>query len=103
VTTELGTQAKRFPPPRYPWADPEYLPFHASIVPCNRNLLEALRGERLAETAGEDNLKTVRLVFAAYDSAQSGEAIRIGELQEKPVSARESLSSLLKNEQVLKG
>jgi hypothetical protein len=35
-----------------------------------------LRGEGPAETTGEDNLKTVRLVFASYDSAASGQAIR---------------------------
>ena len=46
---------------------------HASGVPCNQNLLAALRGEGRAETTGEDNLKTVRLVFAAYESAASGE------------------------------
>ncbi len=80
VTTESGTHARRCPPPRYLWSDPEYLPFHASIVPCNRNLLEALKGERAAETTGEDNLRTMRLVFAAYDSAQSGKAIVIEEL-----------------------
>jgi len=37
--------------------------------------LAALRGKRPAETTGEDNLKTVRLVFAAYDSAASGNAL----------------------------
>ena len=31
--------------------------------PCNANLLAALRGEAKAETTGEDNLKTLELVF----------------------------------------
>ncbi len=77
VTTVSGTKAKRYPPPRYGWSDPDYLPFHASIVPCNRNLLEALRREKTAETNGEDNLRTMKLVYAAYDSASSGEAISL--------------------------
>jgi predicted dehydrogenase len=77
VTTESGTHARRYPPPRYPWADPEYVPFHASIVPCSRNLLGGLRGDRSAETTGEDNLKTMRLVYAAYDSARTGETISL--------------------------
>ena len=59
-------------PPQYPWADPAYGVVHASIVPCNTHLLKALRGEGMAETTGEDNLKTLRLVFAAYESAKSG-------------------------------
>jgi predicted dehydrogenase len=75
VTTEQGTLAKRYPPPRYSWADPAYDVVHSSIVPCQANLLEGLRGGK-AETTGEDNLRTVRLVFASYESAASGLPIR---------------------------
>ena len=75
VTTREGTHLRRVPPPRYPWADPAYEVVHASIVPCNANLLSALKGEGKAETTGEDNLKTVRLVFAAYDSAKENRVI----------------------------
>jgi hypothetical protein len=49
--------------------DPSYHVVHSSIVPCNANFLQALRGKAAAETTGEDNVKTLRLVFAAYDSA----------------------------------
>ena len=69
VTTAEGTHAHREPPPRYPWADPAYDVVHSSIVACNADLLRALRGEAPAETTGEDNLKSVRLVFGAYQSA----------------------------------
>jgi predicted dehydrogenase len=69
MTTADGTLSRRCPPPRYAWADPAYDLVHASIVPCNANLLDALRSEAQAETTGEDNLQTVRLVFAAYESA----------------------------------
>jgi D-apiose dehydrogenase len=75
ITTADGTHSRRYPPPRYAWADPAYDLIHASIVPCNANLLGALRGENQAETTGEDNLRTVRLVFAAYESAASGQAV----------------------------
>lgn len=75
VTTEAGTHSRRVPPPRYAWADPAYDVVHASIVPCNADLLQALQGKGPAETTGEDNLKTVQLVFAAYDSAASRCAI----------------------------
>lgn len=76
VTTTEGTLAKRYPPPRYPWADPAYDVVHSSIMPCQANLLEGLKGGE-AETTGEDNLRTVRLVFAAYESAASGRAIAL--------------------------
>ena len=77
VTTENGTLARRFPPPRYTWADPVYDVAHASIVPCHANLLAALRGERPAETTGEDNLKTLELVYGSYESAQVDATLRL--------------------------
>lgn len=76
-TTIDGTHARRCPPPRYAWADPAYDIVQASMVPCNANLLAALRGEAAAETSGEDNLRTARLVFGAYRSAATGQSVVI--------------------------
>jgi D-apiose dehydrogenase len=75
VTTRSGTHAQRHPPPHYPWADPRYDQVQASIVPCNADLLRALRTGRPPETSAEDNLKTLGLVFAAYESARTGQAV----------------------------
>ena len=77
VTTEAGTCAKRCPPPRYAWTDPAYELVQSSIVPCNADLLAALRGERPAETTAEDNLKTVQLVLSSYESASNGKVIQL--------------------------
>jgi predicted dehydrogenase len=77
LTTDAGTSSRRVPPPRYAWADPDYAVVHSSIVPCNANLLGALRGETEAETTGADNLKTVRLVQRAYESAAENRVIYI--------------------------
>jgi len=77
VTTGSGTLSRRYPPPRYDWADPAYDVVHSSIVPCQANLLSALDGTGQAETTGEDNLKTVRLVAASYESARSGQAVHL--------------------------
>lgn len=76
VTTATGTRSGRYPPPCYAWADPAYAVVHASIVACHADLLKALRGKGAAETTAEDNLKTMRLVFASYDSARRGETVR---------------------------
>ena len=52
VTTKKGTHSRRYAPPRYTWADPRYDLAQSSTVPCHRDLLAALRGERAAETTG---------------------------------------------------
>ena len=75
MTTEEGTLVKRYPPPRYEWADPDYDVAHASIVATNADFLEALKTGKDPETSGEDNLKTMRLVYSAYESAKGNEVI----------------------------
>jgi D-apiose dehydrogenase len=71
-------RSQRYAPVHYGWANPAYDVVHSSIVDCNRDLLKALRGEGQAETTGPDNLETMRLVFGSYDSAKSGEVLRLG-------------------------
>lgn len=75
ITTESGTSARRVVPPRYGWADPEYDIVHASIVPCNADILADLRGQNASANRAQGNLKTVELVFAAYDSAARNQVI----------------------------
>lgn len=75
TTTSEGTLARRYPPPRYAWADPRYELSQSSGVACNANLLRALAGSGTAETTGDDNLRTLRLVFGAYESAATGEVL----------------------------
>jgi predicted dehydrogenase len=47
------------------------------MVPCNTNLLQGIRGDGQAETTAEDNLKTLRLVHAAYESARSNQVVQL--------------------------
>jgi predicted dehydrogenase len=77
-TTAEGTLSKRFVPPRHPWADPAYDVAHASIVPCQADILKGLRGQG-AETTGADNLRTVELVFGSYQSAAERRTLHFAE------------------------
>jgi len=77
VTTKRGTKVTRHPPPQYAWADARYGIVHASIVEAQRNILVGLRGEKSAETTGEDNLKTLRLVFGCYESIRSCKMVKV--------------------------
>ena len=77
VTTKDGTLARRVPPPYYPWADPRYALVHSSIVACHLDLLRALQTGGRAETDAEDNLRTMELVFAAYQSAAEEQVVEL--------------------------
>lgn len=79
VTTKSGTHSRRHAPVWKPWMNPQHLASHASIPACNADFLAAFRGEKEAETTGEDNLKTIRLTFAAYESARCGRVIHLTE------------------------
>jgi predicted dehydrogenase len=74
ITTRQGTTARKVEPVMYDWLDPAYAVVHSSIVDCNRNILNGLSGGN-AETTGEDNFKTVQLVWASYESAETGKVI----------------------------
>ena len=77
LTTDAGTQIHRCPPPRYAWADPSYDVNHASMVPIHRNFLRALQGGPPPENTGADNLKTMQLVYAAYESAEQDVVVKL--------------------------
>jgi D-apiose dehydrogenase len=75
IVDQSGTLSARHVPPHLPWAEPAYDLVHSSIVPCNRDLFNALSGQGAAETTGEDNLRTARLVFGAYRSAGENQVV----------------------------
>ncbi|MCA9912062.1 MAG: Gfo/Idh/MocA family oxidoreductase [Anaerolineae bacterium] len=76
-TTSAGTRSTRHKPPRYEWADPAYDVVHSSIVPAQASFVAALNGTGEAENTGEDNLKTVQLVFGSYVSARKQQVVML--------------------------
>jgi predicted dehydrogenase len=74
ITTRSRTISSVIKPVMYTWVDPDYAVVHSSIVDCNRDILKGLKGG-VSETTGEDNLRTVRLVWACYESASSKKTI----------------------------
>jgi predicted dehydrogenase len=49
---------------------------HSSIIDTQRDILNGLRGGN-AETTGDDNLKTIRLIHASYESSATGTNIEM--------------------------
>lgn len=77
TTTREGTSSEIVHFPSYPWADPDYIVNHESGIHVNRNIMDDILGRGKAENTGSDNLETVRLVWACYSSADSGEIVHI--------------------------
>lgn len=59
----------------YAWLHPEYKASQAALVACNRDLLEAIVDNKESGNRADLNLKTLRMVYAAYESAGSGEVV----------------------------
>ncbi len=63
----------------YPWQTDRLKPEPPSIVDINKNILDDMMGIGKAENTGEDNLETMRMVWAAYHSANTNTVIVIDE------------------------
>lgn len=87
TTNSYGTLSRRHAPPRYGWADPAYDVVHASILDCNRNILRALQTNSLPETHAADNLKTVELIFGAYQAARENRMLQRADFSSDEESA----------------
>lgn len=81
TTTKNGTIAEAVKFPSYTWADPDYIVNHESGIHINRNILGDMTGTGKAENTGSDNLETVRLIWACYESAEQGKTIRIDDFK----------------------
>ena len=55
-----------------PWSCPPFHVIQESVLNTQKHWLECAKAKRTPETSGEDNLKTLELVFGAYKSAERG-------------------------------
>jgi len=81
TTTKEGTISETVTFPSYSWADPDYIVNHESGIHINRNILDDMLGKGKAENTGSDNLETVRLIWACYDSAKKGITIKTADFK----------------------
>lgn len=81
VTTKSGTEKQTVPMPYYKWQTERLKPEPQSIVDCNNDILLDLLEKSKAETTGDDNFETVRMVWAAYKSAQTNRVVKLNEFE----------------------
>ncbi len=79
TTTKAGTSTETTTLPDYAWMHPEYVVAQSAMVATHENFLAAVREGVPAETTGEDNLKTLQLMHAAYQSAETNRVIHLSE------------------------
>lgn len=79
ITTPAGTIKERVPMKSYPWQTDRLKPEPPSIVAINQNILDDMLERGKAENTGDDNFETVKLVWAAYESARSNKVIHLNE------------------------
>ncbi len=77
ITTSQGTATETIPLTKYPWQTDRLTNEPPSIVAINENILNDIKGLGKAENTGEDNFETVRLVWAAYESAATNKVIKM--------------------------
>jgi predicted dehydrogenase len=76
ISTSSGTVTEKIPLERYWWQTERLTNEPPSIISCNKNILDDMLGRGKAETTGDDNMKTVELVFSGYESARTNSVIR---------------------------
>jgi len=72
VTTAEGTTSRTVEPDLLPWAERPWFNIQESVLNIQRHWVQCLRNGAVPETSGQDNLRTLALVEAAYRSAASG-------------------------------
>lgn len=58
--------------PRYRWSDSIWYMVQDSVVNTQRHWGECLRSGKETETSGRQNLRTLEMVFGAYESVEKG-------------------------------
>jgi predicted dehydrogenase len=79
MTVVCGNEVthERVAPTTPPWGDPLLGVVQESVPAIQRHWVECLRAKREPDTSGVDNLKTLALVFAGYESAASGQTVEL--------------------------
>jgi predicted dehydrogenase len=82
VTTPNGTRHEDVSPPLLPWASQPWHNIQESVALIQQQWVDCLMQGREPETSGRDNLKTLALVEAAYQSAASGNTVSLSRVLE---------------------
>ncbi len=70
LTRPGSMEVRTLPDPEHSWTDRPWHVMQDSALQVQRHWVECLRTGQTPESSGEDNLRTLELVFGAYESAE---------------------------------
>lgn len=70
LTRRGALEIRTLPDPEHPWTNRPWHVMQDSALQIQRHWVDCLRTGRVPETSGEDNLRSLELVFGAYESAE---------------------------------
>lgn len=77
VTSPSGTRHQDVSPPLLPWASRPWHNIQESVALIQQHWVNCLNSKTEPETCGRDNLKTLALVEAVYESAATGQTVDV--------------------------
>ena len=80
VTNAGGTRHEDVSPPLLPWASRPWHNIQESVAKIQQHWVDCLVKNVEPQTSGRDNLKTLALVEAVYQSAQTGQTVTMSKL-----------------------
>lgn len=78
LTRPGSMELRTLPEPEHPWTERPWHVMQDSALKVQQHWVNCLRSGALPESAGEDNLRTLQLVFGAYESAENHTAYHLG-------------------------
>ena len=77
LTRPGSMEVRTLPDPEHRWTNRPWHVMQDSALNIQRHWVACLRSGRAPETTGEDNLRTLELVFGAYESAEKNTAYHV--------------------------
>jgi predicted dehydrogenase len=74
---QAGTKVVDCTPPLHDWAEKPWFNIQDSVFNIQKHWLECLQERKEPQTSGRDNLKTLALVEAAYESARTRRTVKL--------------------------
>lgn len=96
IHTRSGTRTEIATPRLFPWSSAPWEAIQESVVAIQTHWVDCLNRGAEPATSGRDNLKTLQLVEATYESARRGQTVALHAPESAPAQSLEPIGALLR-------